>query len=291
MARPRVLLIVDHRNLIYRATNVHGSLFSGRTFTGGVFGFLSLMLRAVRDTEATHVVVATDTRPYLRSALFPAYKGDRDKRKESRDLEDMLKKAAQSAALIEQLLHVLDIPLWSCRGLEYDDLCAWAVRRYAARFDSIVAVTNDSDLYQLFDVPQFAVYKGAGKGGLYTRQSFVREYGELTSDQWVLFLSMTGTHNAVPGIHGIGPARARKVLSDAKALRAMLTGEHARMIIRNRALIELPYADMPAQLPFKTKRHEISVPDFVRWCARYEIQATAVIADAVHELKRASEDG
>lgn len=279
----RVLLVVDFKNIIYRSTSTHASLFSGRTFTGGVYGFMVSVLRAVRDVGATSVVVATDAPPYLRKAQFAEYKGDR-KRKDPDD--PMLMKAAQSMPIAKDLLDVIDVPFWSLDGFEYDDLCAWAAAQYAHRFDRVVAMTNDSDLYQLFDLPNFVVYKGSEKG-LYGRAEFVAEHGELSRDQWVEVLSMTGTHNCVPGIEGVGPKTALKAIKDAVLMRKLL-GAHEETIVRNRDLIRLPHPRFPSDPGMRLRRHTVDLRDFMRFCNRYEIQVTQRMVEALTDLSRAN---
>ena len=274
-----VLLIIDFKNQVFRATSTHASLFSGRTFTGGVYGFIVAMLRAVRDTTATRVAVATDSPPYLRKAEFDGYKANR---KAGAD-EAVVMKAAQSMPIIKDLLEVLDIPFWEAPQFEYDDICSWAVRQYAHRYTRTLAMTNDSDLYQLFDVPTFALYRGAERG-VYGRDEFVAEFGELTRDEWVQLLSMTGTHNAVPGIDGIGPKKALKALRTPALLRE-LEERYADIIDRNKPLIRLPHRRFPKDAAFRLRPHRFETTDFMRFCDRYDIQTTAPMLEALRVLR------
>lgn len=285
----RVLLIVDLKNVVYRSVSMHDALFSGRVFTGGLYGFITSVLRAVRDVSATRVAVATDTPPYIRSAQFSGYKGNR-KPPAERAADPMIMKGAQSFKLVEELLALLSIPLWSSQGFEYDDLCAWCVRKHAARWDEVVAMTNDSDLFQLFEVPNFSVYRGATKG-TYRRRDFVLEHGggaELSSEQWVTMLALTGTHNAVPGIRGIGPKTALRAIRDPVLLRGIVN-EHAATIERNRALIRLPHADLPSDPGHRVVRHSIDIRRFDAFCARFAIRPTARMLEALDDLMRANQ--
>jgi DNA polymerase-1 len=279
----RVLLIVDFKNVVYRSVSMHDALFHARVFTGGLYGFIAGVLRAVRDVGATRVVVATDSPPYVRRTQFDGYKGDRKQRP---DDDPMLLKGAQSMKLIRELLALLNVPLWALDGFEYDDLCAWAVRTLSPRFDRVVAMTNDSDLFQLFDVDNFAVHRGAAKG-VYGRKEFVAEYGDISAAQWVDVLSMTGTHNAVPGIGGIGPKTAMRALHDPALLRDIMS-KHAATIKRNRALITLPHASLPSDPGHRVARHTIDLRRFDSFCARYAIRPTARMLEALDDLMRAN---
>lgn len=275
----RSLLLVDFKNHLWRAAASHEALFSGRTFTGGLYGFLVSVCRAVIDLKITAVAVGTDSPPYVRKAEFAGYKAGR---KDKVD-EAMLMKVAQTQKLAIQLLDVLDIPLWRVEAFEYDDICAWAARRFCSRFDHVYASTNDSDLYQLFDVAQFKVYRGVKKG-VYTRADFVTDHGDLTPEQWVRMLAMTGTHNAVPGIVGIGPVTARKALSDGVALRRILE-QHSDVVARNVALIELPHKKFPADPGLRLRTHAFEIRDAVIFASKYDIQVTRNMVEAFSMLR------
>lgn len=277
----RVLLVVDFKNVVYRSVSMHDALSHARVFTGGLYGFIASVLRAVRDVGATRIVVATDTPPYVRTAQFAGYKGDRKQRPAD---DPMLLKGAQSMKLIRGLLTLLNVPLWASAGFEYDDLCAHAVRTLSPRFDRIVAMTNDSDLFQLFDVGNFSVHRGASIG-VYGRKHFIAEYGQISSAQWVDVLAMTGTHNAVPGIAGIGPKTALRALHDPVLLRGIMS-KHAGLIERNRALITLPHAALPQDPGHRVARHSIDLHRFDSFCAPYAIRPTARMLETLDDLRR-----
>jgi len=278
----RVLLIADFKNVVYRSTSTHASLFSGRTFTGGLYGFMVSLLRAVRDVQATSVVVATDLQPYVRKQQFSGYKGDR---KKNRDPDDpFLLKSAQSMPLAKAFVECLDLPFWEAEGFEYDDFCAWGAKQFSHRFDRVVAMTNDSDLYQLFDIDNFTVYRGSEKG-LFDRAEFVKEYGELSREEWINVLCMTGTHNAVPGIEGVGIKTALKAIRDPVAMRNILA-KHGDIIERNRPLVALPHASFKPAQDHRVRRHQFELRDFVRFCTRYEIQVTARMVEALTDLRQ-----
>lgn len=291
-AGPRVLLLVDFRNQIYKAAASHGSLFSGRTFTGGLYGFLVSMCRAIRDVGATQVVVATDTQPYQRRLDFPGYKSDRAKARSSDDPKEKealmnLMKATSSFALAEAFLtEAIRVPIWAVKGFEYDDICAWAAAAFSPRFDSIVAMTNDTDLYQCFDILNFSIYKGAEKG-IYGPEEYKAEFPGLTRADWVMSLAMMGTHNAVPGIEGIGPVKALKALRDPSQA---VYRKHIRTITRNLDLIRLPHPDFPRRPDLRLQRHRFSLRDVQAFCARYEIRLTQKIVEALQDIRHIDND-
>ena len=279
----RRLLLVDFKNQAYRATAAHSGLFSGRVFTGGLYGFLVALCSAIRFIGATTVVCATDLPPYKRSRAFKEYKGDRTL-PDDEEHKILVMKGSAAMAQIKQVCELLGIPVWGVEGFEFDDVCAWATTYHRQRYSRIAAMANDSDLYQLFDVPAFCIYKGA-KQGIYDRASFVEEFGELSRDQWIDVLSMTGTHNAVPGVDGIGPKTALKAVRDRARLRVIMD-KHGDVIERNRELIRLPYAGFPSRPMFDYADHSsIVLRDFARFCARFDIQTTSGMLEALQDLR------
>jgi DNA polymerase-1 len=278
----RVLLVVDVKNQVYKATATHLGLFHRRTFTGGVFGVMSALFRAIIVAQATHVVFATDAPPYVRKAFFDGYKSTRKKDPD----DDLVKKVGATIPLLRSFLDRMSIPHWELQGFEYDDLAAHAVLQYGHRFDRVVAMTNDSDLYQLFDEhPEFAVYKG--KGELYTRADFDKEFPGVTKEHWIRMLCLQGTHNEVPGIAGVGPVNARKAAFDRRVW-ARYVFDHADIIHRNRRLIELPHHEFPQQASFRVRAHDtIDVRDLVLFCGELDIKLQRDWVIAVKQLQQA----
>lgn len=280
---PRVLLIVDHKNLLYRSTYAHARLFHRRVFTGALYGVMTSVLRAVRDVRATAVVVATDTPPYVRKQEFPEYKSDRKVAGGDAENDVFLAKAAQSDPQLRRFYELLRIPFWSVPGFEYDDVCAWAAQRYCGKYDRVIAMTNDSDLFQLFDLEGFGVYRNATKG-VYTREEWEAEYGIKSREDWVLFLSLMGTHNAVPGIVGVGKVTAARAVTTPGVLRELLS-KHEDIVARNKKLITLPHARFPAGPGFYVARHCFTLRAFNVFCHEFGITPTASMVEALQDLR------
>lgn len=279
----RVLLIVDMKNQVYRAAATHPGLTSGRTFTGGLYGVLAAMCRAINDQGVTSVAFATDTGPYVRKAEFDGYKADR--KKETDDV--LLMQVAQSISLIKEFLEHVSIPYWELKGYEYDDICAWAVTQFGDRFDRVVAMTNDTDLYQvMFSHPNFGLYRGSKKG-VYSIKEFRADFPECTSARlWVKMLSITGTHNGVPGAFGIAEKTALKHMRDPAKWRAfMLT--HIQLLERNQPLIVLPHASFPPDPGFRLQAHRFVVKEAAAWLKRYEVQVTGHMVEAFAQIRSA----
>lgn len=275
--KPRVLLLVDLSNQCYKASAAFPTLTSEGRFTGGLYGFLSAVEKAITVTGATEMAVCEDCKPYVRSNLYPEYK---QLRKETRD-EDLYERAQFTIQLVKEMLDVVGWPLWAVPGFESDDLIGLAATKYRHRYSKIVGMSNDSDLYQLFKYENFQLYKGTK--GLYTREDYNQEWQGLSFEDLPMALAFMGTHNDVAGVPGIGPVRARKIVSHPFMLRQALE-QHRKIVERNIQLISLPHADLPRsiEVPKPTKRY--SERDLMRYCGRYDINVTKAMISAFDQI-------
>jgi 5'-3' exonuclease len=277
MAIEKVMLAVDLSFQIYRAAASHQGLYdSSGTYTGGLYGFMQSFAKAVRETGAMRCVVCRDSKPYRRSADYPKYKQLRADRKDS-GLGELY---TATEPLVLDLLAVAGVPVWSVPGFESDDLIA-AIVRDGIGCGRIYAASNDSDLYQLLDDPGFRIYRD-GIGNTVSRDSLMQSHG-LTPAQFALAAALTGTHNDIEGIPGVGPKRARDAVLDPAKMRK-LREQHAEVIDRNAALIRLPHQDFPPRSRPPSPGPRMTSQAFYRWCARYEIDATLSMVDAFDQI-------
>src|ERR1035437_3225345 len=132
----RILLAVDVSNIIYKSCAVHPTLFSDGVFTGGLYGFMMAIAKAVGDCAATKIVLCCDSKPYRRSLIYPEYKLLREDTKDPVLVEN----AKTTIAQIRELVKVVGWPIWSTPTFESDDLIAHATIQYRQRYDQIIAM-------------------------------------------------------------------------------------------------------------------------------------------------------
>lgn len=290
------ILAVDLSNQVYKAVHGFRALSSGQTFTGGLYGFLRMVSRAMLVTGANRVVVCADRKPYRRSELYPEYK---KLRRTAQDPE-IVADAKLSERLVLEALEALRIPVWEASGYEADDLAGVLVRKHNHRFDSIVSMSGDSDLWQLLDVPNYSVFAGAkmgarGKGHppsdvIHTPHTFAAAHAGMTSDQFVEYLALQGTHNDVAGIAGIGPAKAKAAVlgGGASGPAHALYAVHRDVIERNKTLIVLPMPGFPAHDYPLPDKQSLDVRALVRYCDQFDIDVTSDMEEAFTQCNRRS---
>lgn len=274
----RILLAVDLSYQCYRASAAHPMLTCRRVFTGGLYGFLTTFAKAMRETKATDVVICQDRKPYLRSRDYPEYKQIRKGRID----EDLLANHKESMPLIIDALAVAGIAIWGIDGFESDDLIGHVATRHRGRFDHIYAQSNDSDLWQLFWIPNFSIYSKSitdlANGSTLAKQG-------LTADQYMLMTAITGTHNDVAGIDGVGPVTAKKAIGDPQVMRN-LRSKHGALIDRNLALIKLPHPEFPRSTPLPRPVQAFDERAFIRAMSMYDIDVTNTMLAAFNQIRR-----
>ncbi len=210
MANPRpLLLLVDGSHAVFRAFFAirHLSSPAGQP-TGAVFGFVSMLLKLMRDHRPAKVGVCFDTsEPTPRHVLSADYKANRP------DMpEDLQVQWPQCLELTEQL----GLPLLRVPGLEADDLIAtFALQGQAAGYDVLV-VSGDKDLMQLVDdgdaLRPCIRQLDDGKGLLYDRKGVHEKWGVWPEQIGDLLAIMGDSADNIPGVRGIGEKGAQKLV-------------------------------------------------------------------------------
>lgn len=275
----RILLSVDLSYQVYRATAAHPMLTSRRTFTGGLYGFMTTFAKIVRETRATDVLICADRKPYIRSLEYPDYK---QLRKKSQD-DDLLKMFNQSMALVTDCLRDAGLVIWGIDGFESDDLTGHVVTRHRNRFEKIYCASNDSDLYQLLWVPNFNIYSKSITDVM-TGAKLMHSQG-LTPDEYMLMTAITGTHNDIAGIDGVGPVTAKKAIRDP-ALMRKLRAQHGKMIDRNLGLIKLPHPMFPRSTSLPELTKQFYFRDLYKSLGRFDIDVTGSMINAFEQLQK-----
>jgi 5'-3' exonuclease len=253
-------------------------LTSRRTFTGGLYGFLTTLAKTIRETRADRVVICQDRKPYVRSQAYPMYKMFRKKRED----DELLMMYSQSMKLVLDALEVLGLPVWGVDGFESDDLIGHAVQQHRSRFDRIYAASNDSDLFQLLWCDRFFVYRDK-ISNVVSGQSLFQQTG-LAPDQFMLATALQGTHNDIEGIPGVGEKTAIKAVKDPALLRKY-QNRYGELIDRNLSLIKLPHPEFPRGTSIPGLGHRFSAQPFYRFCSRYDIDVTKAMLDSFEQLQ------
>jgi DNA polymerase-1 len=231
--KSNTLLIGDFNNILWRNWHAYSNLsFAGHS-TACLFGLVSQLTKHASNFKPSQVIFTNDSPPYLRKEFFLNFKADRKK------LEpEMYNEFNKSKSDCIAFLNLLNIPVLSEKGLEADDLIASLVRDYSDQFDSIVILSNDDDLYQLLNYPNVSIQRSKA---LYSLKEFKEEHQELEVSDYAKLTALSGSHNGVPGLPGIGPVRAKKIIVTGKWEEVYnLNKETLDLFLK---LIKIPFTD------------------------------------------------
>lgn len=272
----RVLLTVDFSNVLYRACAAYKLLTFDGTFTGGLYGFLAILAAGIDRTQATDIVLCMDSKPYRRSLAYPEYKLLRATTQDP-ELRELYK---ASEPMVLDMATRFGLPVWRVPGFEADDLPAHVLQTQGCRWARVVAMSNDSDLWQLFRHPNFRIYRDTTKAIL-----DAKALDGLTPDEYVLMLALMGTHNEIEGLAGIGPKKARTIVTTPSKLRDAMAA-HAGLIARNTALIRLPHPELRAVCPPlpRAAKGQFRYRDLYRWAAQYDITITPSMTNSLERV-------
>lgn len=204
------LYLIDGNAYIHRAFHALPPLTTSRgEEVGAVYGFIRLLLKIINRDKPDYIGVAFDSpAETFRHRLFTEYKINRPPAPEN--LKSQIPLAIEGARL-------LGLPVLQEAGQEADDLIAAIVNKFqkSSRVSEIIIVSGDKDVLQLVqDSPVVVRVLNEQKDILYDEEKVKEKYG-VTPRQFVDYLALIGdSTDNVPGVKGIGPKSAVKLLSE-----------------------------------------------------------------------------
>lgn len=229
----RTVFVLDSYGLIYReyfAFISHPLTNSKKENVSAVYGFFRNLYAIVKRYNPQYLVAAFDSRtPTFRHEMFGDYKANRAKTP-----DDLI----AQIPWIESLLGVLGVPLLRCDGFEADDIIATVARHCRAAGRHCAILSADKDLMQLAcDTTHILKPDKAQVWAEVDAAGVAAEWG-VPPEKLLDLLSLMGdTADNVPGVKGIGPKSAVKLLNQYGDLDAILAhaeaiggaqGEHLR---------------------------------------------------------------
>ena len=208
---PKMLYLLDGHASAYRYTS---ALPSGGTMrfattdgepTAGVFGFASTLLKILEIDQPDYLAIAFDKGRTFRDDLFEEYKATREK------MPDDLR---QQIMRIQEMIDLLKIPRLELDNYEADDiigsLAVWAEKEGLG----VKIITGDRDLLQLV-TERIVVNLPEGRGSKdrdYFPEDVVERMGVKPEQIVDLKAQMGDSSDNIPGVRGVGPKTATKLL-------------------------------------------------------------------------------
>jgi DNA polymerase-1 len=216
---PRLFLL-DGMALVYRAhfAFIQNPIRNSKgTNTSALYGFINTLLTILEKEKPTHLGVAFDTSaPTARHEKFPAYKAQRDA---------MPEELAAAIPEVKRLCAAFHIPVLELDGYEADDLIGTLSKRAETAGFETYMVTPDKDFAQLVS-PSTFIWKPGKKGSEHEVIGLDRLpeiWGVREPGQIIDLLGLMGdTVDNIPGVPGIGPKTAQKLIADYHSVENLL---------------------------------------------------------------------
>ncbi|WP_379552583.1 DNA polymerase I [Qipengyuania sp. DGS5-3] len=225
MGKQNHLYLVDGSAYIFRAYHRLPPLTDPEgTPVGAVYGYTTMLWKLADDLDAadgpTHLAVILDaSSKSFRNDIYPEYKANRPP-----PPEDLV----PQFPLIRDATRAFSLPCIEEMGLEADDLIASYARAAQDKGWNVTIVSSDKDLMQLIsekdgpDGPARIDMLDTMKSQRIYKEEVSEKFGvepELVGD--VLALMGDSVDN-IPGIYGVGPKTASKLIAEHGSLSAAL---------------------------------------------------------------------
>lgn len=207
------ILLLDSNSLMHRAYHALPNLKSSKgLYTGAIYGFLSILLRLIKEQKPTHIAAAFDLHgPTFRHEMFKDYKATR---------KPMDEELRQQVEPLKQLITAMGIKIVSLQGYEGDDILGTLSKRFD---DECIIVTGDRDSFQLVSptTKVFWTKKGVSDIEVYDEERLLQD--GFTVSQFIDYKALRGdTSDNVPGIAGVGEKTAKQLLEKYGSLDEIL---------------------------------------------------------------------
>ena len=199
------IYIVDGSSYIYRAYHAIAPLSNDKgVATHAVLGFVTMVKRLIREKNPQYLVMAFDSRgPVFRHRLYDQYKANRPSMPDDLSVQ---------IPYIKSFVAASNILMLEEQDVEADDIIASVVKKFTTRGHKVVIVSGDKDLLQL--VADDVVMWDPMKDKIMDREAVQEKYG-LPPNQLLDYFALVGdSSDNVPGVPGVGPKTAGKLIGD-----------------------------------------------------------------------------
>jgi DNA polymerase I len=287
------IYLIDVSGFVFRFYHsIRGLTTSKGEPTGAVFGVTKMLQKFVADFVPRYLGVAMDSRTRtFRQDLFPEYKANRPPPPE--DLRPQF-------GFVREVLEAYGVPALQRDGFEADDVLATAAARLSAEHP-VVILGSDKDLCQL--VSDRVLLFVPDKDELLGPDDVEAKWGVPPALMVDLQALVGDPTDNVPGVPGVGPKTAAKLLRQFGSLDALLArageiknprmrellGEHGGATRRSRPLVELR-TDVPVELDLEKLRYQPPDPDRLRPVfQRFDFHSLAAAVPSAAERKPAAD--
>lgn len=235
----RRLFLLDGHALVYRAhfAFIARPLINSKGInTSAINGFTRTLWEILKKDKPSHIAVAFDPPgPTFRHEQYELYKANREEQPE--DIKIAL-------PIIKRIVEAFQIPIIMMEGFEADDVIGTIAKQAEAQGYDVYMVTPDKDYAQLVSDKIF-MYKPSRQGNgieVLGKKEILENWQIEKPEQVIDLLGLQGDAvDNIPGIPGIGPKTAVKLIQEFGSIEELLQNT-SKIEGKNREKIEM-YAD------------------------------------------------
>jgi 5'-3' exonuclease len=207
------LLLIDGNAIMHRAYHAIPPFKTKSGIqTNAIFGFFSILNKAVSDYQPDHLIVCFDTPvPTFRKKLFKEYQSHRPK------IEDEL---SHQFTPVKTGLDQAQVTHIEKEGFEADDVIGTIAKKFGDNNNRVLILSGDRDILQLVDKNIFVITPqlGFNKEKIYDKKAVIEKFG-ISPEQIPDFKALMGdASDNYKGAKGIGPKTAAKLLQQYQSV-------------------------------------------------------------------------
>ena len=208
----REIYLIDGSAFIYRAFHAVAPLTNAEGFqTNAVFGFVSMLNKLLKDKSPSHLAVAFDSRgKVFRHEMYPEYKANRP---------PMPEELAAQLPYIKEVVEALGLPSFEMDGIEADDIIGTAALSLGDEGNRVIIVSGDKDLLQL--VNDRITMWDPMNDRVMDPEGVEHKYQVGPGKLLDCFALIGDSSDNVPGVPGIGPKTASKLIIEYGSLEGL----------------------------------------------------------------------
>ena len=223
------MFLIDGYAMLYRAhfAMIRNPLITSYGLpTSALFGFLNQLFRLLKKENPDYVAAIFDRKEKtFRHKKYPDYKATRDPMPE--ELQEQLPH-------LWKLIEAMQIPYLSQAGFEADDIIGTLVKHGLEQDLDVFIVSGDKDFMQLINANVFLFAPGTRNkpDKIYDIKGVEDRWGVPPEKIIDLFGLMGDSSDNIPGVAGVGPKSAMKLIHDYGTLEEAL--ENAESVTNKR---------------------------------------------------------
>lgn len=214
------IILIDSNNIAYRAFFALPDTIttSSGIITNAVLGFTNIVLKLAEDLKPDTIICAFDSKsPTFRHKMFDQYKIHRKK---------MPDELIHQIPLIKQVMEAFNIACIEKEGMEADDILASLARKASGSYKQTIIFTGDKDMLQMVsdDIKVLSSRKSITDTIIYDREGVEKKLGVSPDRVKDLLALMGDSSDNIPGIPGIGPRTAVKLIKQFGSIEEIFKG-------------------------------------------------------------------